>query len=897
MLVEREENLARLRECLAGRMAGRGQVVVVTGPPATGKTILMRTISKEIIESGMILHAATASAAEQDRPFGVLRQLFPGLFTGDWAAPPGQQRHDWQPVFDLLSDEAAGRPVVVTVDDAQHADLPSLEGLLYLVRRLGSLPVLLMLNESVGAFALPTRFRVELLRQPWVARMRLAPISSDGVASLLNAEIGSSAAADAAMLKAMTGGNPLLVSALIEDSAAGGQVIRPGEAFEHAVLTCVSAGGHETAEVARALAVLGTAASPVTVAGLVDLPIETVARVVRLLTEAGLVVDGRLRHPALCCAILQNVDLAHRASLHARAAQTLHDEGHDARSVASHVVPSNLERTPWMVSVLVRAAAGARVVGDYEFALRCVQCALNAVEGDRERAVLLADQLKVQWDINPKSARRLLSGVVAVAGHLGPADLGFLVRSLVWYGRMDEATEVLGRLGAALDWFDDQELAEVRSIRLWLRMWCPALLDRFGAEQLRRQRTATTGRPLTARPPTAEPLDPLGDLGTALRRAEDVLGSTTFGAVSLPALQNALLTMVYAGRADLAADWAERLIAKVGSAATRAAVLLNVRAEIALRVGDLPDAIGYARDALRRISPEGWGAGIGAPLAVLVCAHSLLGEVDAAAEWLAHEVPDYLYETTFGLMYLRARGVLQLAVGRPRAALRSFLQCGELAISWKLDLPGIVPWRTDAAQAYLELGEAGRVSQLVREHFEARGGGGRMRATGLRLMAAATEGRQSLTLLRESIELAEAVRDWVELVSGLIALGERLCEVGELDKASALVSRAKSVAEEHGLRPLSERLLDRVDVGQAPDEHIPEAAEALLRLSDAERRVANLAALGSTNREISRKLHITVSTVEQHLTRIFRKLNVRRRSELRRVLKTDTADIALASCH
>ncbi|MGW4059763.1 AAA family ATPase [Amycolatopsis sp. NPDC004747] len=918
ILIEREENLARLRECLVERPPGRGQVVVVAGAPATGKTTLLRTISKEILEQDMILHTATASAAEQDRPLGVLRQLFPGLFPGDPAGVPSR-RDDWQPIFDLLAREAAQRPVVVTVDDAQHTDPASLDGLLYLVRRLGSLPVLVVLNESVGAFALPAGFRVELLRQPWVTRMRLGLISADGVASLLDAEDGLGVSADAATLEAMTGGNPLLVRALIEDAAVQGKLTGQGEAFEHAVLSCLFAGGHETAEVAQALAVLGSAASPVTVAGLVDLPIETVARAVRLLTESGLVLDGRLRHPSLCCAVLQRVDPARRAALHTRAAQVLYDEGHDVRSVASHVVPSDLERASWMVSVLVRAAATARAGGDCEFALRCVERALDVAQGDRERSALLADRLRVQWSINPKSAKRLLSEVVAVAlaGHLGPADIAGLVRCLAWFGRMDEAGEVLAVLGGSLDRLDEHELAEVRAIRLWLRLWCPTLLDRLGDDRLF-QRTAVSGRPLTARPPTAEPLNPLGAHGVAVRRAEEVLGSTTaVGTGSLPALQNALLTLVYADRADLAAGWADDLIAKSAGAAASEAVLLNVRAETALRMGEPHQAIRFAEDALHRISPEGWGAGIGAPLAVLVCAHSLLGEVDAAAEWLAHEVPDYLYETTFGLMYLRARGVHHLAVGRPRAALRSFLQCGELAMSWKLDLPGIVPWRTDAAKAYLELGEPGRVGQLVREHIETRGGGCRVRATGLRLMAAATEGRQGLILLRESIDLAEAARDRAELVCGLIALGERLCGVGELDKASALVNRAKAVAEQHGLRPLSERLLDRAEPafrgfrvveppargevpearsGQPADERIPETAEVLLMLSEAERRVANLAALGSTNREISRKLHITVSTVEQHLTRIYRKLKVKRRSDLQRVLNTDTADLALASC-
>ncbi|MCE7003549.1 helix-turn-helix transcriptional regulator [Kibdelosporangium philippinense] len=51
-------------------------------------------------------------------------------------------------------------------------------------------------------------------------------------------------------------------------------------------------------------------------------------------------------------------------------------------------------------------------------------------------------------------------------------------------------------------------------------------------------------------------------------------------------------------------------------------------------------------------------------------------------------------------------------------------------------------------------------------------------------------------------------------------------------------------------------------------------------MSGAERRVATLAARGYSNREIGRMLYITVSTVEQHLTRVYRKLNVGSRADL-----------------
>jgi DNA-binding CsgD family transcriptional regulator len=44
--------------------------------------------------------------------------------------------------------------------------------------------------------------------------------------------------------------------------------------------------------------------------------------------------------------------------------------------------------------------------------------------------------------------------------------------------------------------------------------------------------------------------------------------------------------------------------------------------------------------------------------------------------------------------------------------------------------------------------------------------------------------------------------------------------------------------------------------------------------------VAALAADGYTNRQIARRLNVTVSTVEQHLTRVYRKLRISRRTDL-----------------
>jgi DNA-binding CsgD family transcriptional regulator len=56
-------------------------------------------------------------------------------------------------------------------------------------------------------------------------------------------------------------------------------------------------------------------------------------------------------------------------------------------------------------------------------------------------------------------------------------------------------------------------------------------------------------------------------------------------------------------------------------------------------------------------------------------------------------------------------------------------------------------------------------------------------------------------------------------------------------------------------------------------------------LTASERRIAEMATDGLTNREIAQALFVTVKTVETHLAHVFRKLDVRSRTELRTVLR------------
>jgi DNA-binding CsgD family transcriptional regulator len=265
-------------------------------------------------------------------------------------------------------------------------------------------------------------------------------------------------------------------------------------------------------------------------------------------------------------------------------------------------------------------------------------------------------------------------------------------------------------------------------------------------------------------------------------------------------------------------------------------------------------------------------------------ATTAMGRHADADVYLDIPVPDAMFRTPCGLHYLEARGLHHLAVDRLHAALSDFQMCGSLMSSWGLDLPTLVPWRTHTAATEFRLGRRRDAHRLVREQMSMLGEGNtRTVGASLRVLAEVGEPERRPALLREAVTALREAGDRLELAQAFAALGGALRACGRSGEAEEARRAALDLAKEIGAEPL-ERLLT---ADETPAESLPggrNGAEAAAVLSRSERRVAALAAEGHTNRQIARKLYITVSTVEQHLTNAYRKLDVSRRSDLPRGL-------------
>jgi DNA-binding CsgD family transcriptional regulator len=929
VLLERDNELSTLEDLFSECLQGKGRVAIVSGPVSSGKTALLHAFAQRVIRSDATLLTAMASRAECTLPLGVVSELFRGveltpqsaervkrlLNDGMLTATLQEGKPDPEatatltaPVLDGLCAElvrlAERRPLLIGIDDVHYADDASLHFLLYLARRLETVRILVVLNRRAQLRTAHAPFYAELSHLPQCRLIQIGPLSRTGVAGMLAEHLDARTAPFlASAYHSVSGGNPLLVQALCEDFRASARRtaadLLAGDAFKQAVLNCLYRCEPALLALSGAVAVLDEAASPHTLGKLVDLDTASVTQALNALNAIGILGSHRFRHPHARAAVLGHLTPGERQALHARAGRLLHDDGAAATVVARHLIAAEKMDALWTVPVLCEAAEYALLDNDLNLAVSALRLAYQVCADDRGRATIAAALARAEWRYDPAiAARRLPELLSAVrSGILTGWDAITTIGHLIWEGQAKEAVEALGRLGGGTAAAPDTDPAACLDItRLWLSLAYPGRFERaLGNGVL----TAPGDDSATADPQLAAAYRLVSVLkgetqDDDVAGAERMLERSRLGSTSLGSIIAALATLICTGNLVRAAYWCDLLRDEAATlrAPTWRAVLTAAHATISLRRGDLPTAESSARTALALIPPKSWGVAVGEPLASLVLAAVGRGRYEVAATYLGPPVPDAMFQTVFAIPYLRARGWYQLATDRCQAGLADFRACGDAMIRWGIDLPTLAPWRTDLAQAYLALGETDRAAELVEEQLTLlKPTDFRTRGISLRVRAMVSDPGERVALLEATVHEQQICGDKYELALALAALSRAQRSVGEYDRVYDAAHRAYELAHECEAEPLRNRLLsENIGDGLGGPDRGAVCVHPIDELSSAERRVAALAAQGHTNREIAGKLYITVSTVEQHLTRVYRKLNVNRRTDLPRSLQHVTLD-------
>ncbi|MBL7502794.1 AAA family ATPase [Frankia sp. CNm7] len=899
LLVERAEELLLLKRSLDEAEGGAGQVVSISGSVGSGKTELTRRLADWAADRGVRVVQTYAAPAGRGASPGIFGQLLEACTS----AAELRRAVTATPAADLLPPQlmllvchdllrsAAQTPLLLIVDDVHQSDPESLRGLLYLVRHCRTAPVMLVLITGECLQQSLPLFQAELSREPNYWQIQLPLLSVAGVAGVLAERLDDATAHRLApAAHAASGGNPLVVRALLAEHlhdhpADVRRPLAPGDASATAVLACLHRIGQAGLEVARAIALLGEHAAPELISRLISRPRNLVERASAKLSAAGLLgPDGLLCHPGARSVVLSDPNFDDAAELRYGAAELLHAEGEAPLRVAEHLIAADRIGRSCYVPVLRQAAEDALADGRADVALQCLDLALRECPDGEQRALITAARVRVEWRMNPARAMSHFAGLLDAFEHgcLPDLEAVMLGRALMWHGREEEAARILDAIRSRTH---APEVGEaLLSTDQSLRSTHPgsAAVPREGA----------TARP-SDRDPAAGPLPDAamwhhlraGDHAAAARFAEDVLRDEKSPDYWRGPHCNALHVLIYVHELDRAEYWATRIYrdAKSHGYRTWQALRSAVLAEIARRRGDLPAAERLARGALQLMGPRAWGPQIDLPLSTLIYVLTAMGRHGAVTEWLAYPRPAGAPTTRYGLHYLDARAQHQLAIGRHLQALQEFLACGQLMASWDMDIVGIAPWRLGVAEALLQLGRTERAARTLDELGEQPGATHPLVRGGLlRLRAAIVKPRQAVVLLRECADLLESSGSPAELLAALIDLHRAHVELGDSHRAHFTARQIWRAATQCGAEARVRRILGPEFAAPCPDHPTPPAAPdtTYAVLSDAELRVAALAARGHTNREIASRLYITVSTVEQHLTRVYRKLQVGGRIDL-----------------
>ena len=919
-VIGREAELGSIEAFLA-RVEGGPTALVLSGEAGIGKTILWETGVEEVEErfGRVLMHRSVEAEALlsftglSDLLAPVFEEVAPmlaplrrrALEVSLLLAEPGSDAPDSRAIglalLDVLQMLAEQGSVVLALDDLQWLD-PSSAGVLQIAlrrlrdERVGVLATVRTAPETTVPVELDRAFAADRL-----ARLTIGPLSMGALHHLLRERVGLDLTRpELVRVQEASAGNPFFALELGRELVRTGSRPTTGRALPVPDSLHELLGGRlgrlptDTGDVVLFAAAL---ARPT-----VELVVkahghrETVVDALDTAAREGVVEleDSRLRfaHPLLASICYEQAPIWKRRAIHGALARAVVDVEERARHMALSVDGPDAVAASYLD--VAAEQAGAR--GATASAAELSELAADLTPGDpaleRQRRLRSAIFHRLAGD----SARAvlLLEGILTeVPEGLERSDVLFELASTL---RADPQTTI-EHLDEALVNAAGDEIREARILgyRGWMRVFQAdidaALVDTRAALE----KAERIGDPALV-------AVMIGHVAIAEGRAGDFTPGLVERGVEIEqrlGLQlqynespSVSLSRRLAGQGDL--DRARALLQEIeAQAAARGDERLRAQARgaharIEWFAGDWQLALDLATQAHElhdRIQHD-----VGHTVRLKALAEADLGAVEqarASAE-TAMTTAQEMSDREWALLSAGVLGRLELALGDLDAALGYVRELpGELLSKGYKD-PTAPVWG-DAIEILIAGGQLEQASHYLGEYESnsSRAGSPWAVAVAARcrgLLAAAEDDLASaVAAFERSLAELEGLPYPFERGRTLLCFGTVRRQAQQRKAAREALEAALAIFEELGARLWTEK-------ARAELARISGRRTTSDELTGTEQRVAELAASGHTNKEIAAELFMGVSTVEAHLSRIYRKLGLRSRTELAGRIATSRAE-------
>jgi DNA-binding CsgD family transcriptional regulator len=919
MLIGREVERLRVDRALESARRGRSDVLLLAGEPGVGKTSLLRYAIEHA--EAMNVVRATGVEFEAELEFSGLFELCRPLLPYLDDLPEVQARslrgvlgledadvHDrfavGVAVLTLLATAAETKPLLVAIDDVHWLDRSSADALRFASRRLFADRVAVIVTARLGE-------GIEL-DWPDAEGLSLGPLSADESRLVLERAAGSTLPdAVVAAVHTATGGNPLalveLPEVLSSDQLAGREGLEDplpiGAAVERAYAGRAGLLSESTRLGLLILALarldqLDAVTRAMSFGGLEPAALEPAERA-RLIE----IDNSRVRfsHPLVRSSLAHTASPAERRAAHRALADAFAAVG-DAERQAWHLAGAALGPDEEAAAALAIAGARARERGGFGSAAAALERAARLSTAETERLERLTEAAESAWR-GGATDRTLALLDEALEGRPEAALRARLLhlrgRLEVFIGSHEQAREMLVEGGRLVEDVDPKLAAILFGDAVEPCYFLGRVEEGLDA--------AAQARELAPRDGTFADVHAEYWLARALLaagRAEEaaaafenaraqVLGVPDSNRLWVTTVESLVLGMLDRSSEGfrVGADAVEvaRTTGPTGLVSALALVSWN-----GVRSGRWQHATAAATEGLSLARELNQPIQVVEFLRDLTAIEAARGDGEACR---AHAAEALALAERHRLVIVREQvrahlGLLELGLGRPEHALRT-LEDAAVSVAELGFFDRDVSPEPDLVETLVRLGRAEGDDPILPASIARveRTGSAWGKPVAMRLRALVADDESFEAAFRNALDLHEEVDDPFARARTELAFAERLRRAGRRREARELLRPALATFEELAAAPWLERTAAELRAtGETVRKRQPHEGE---ELTPQELQIALLVAEGRTNKEVGAALFLSHKTIEFHLGRVYRKLNVGSRVELAR--RFATADASAVS--